>query len=143
MDWCSEACVADFNIRGNPTTQRLAVERRDHGVCAVCGLDTAVIAAKVQALNVRFWQNQGDPEECRAIYQEAIDLLEAHGLAKRLRPFDGYRIKILPLWEADHIDAVSEGGGFTGLANLRTLCRACHLKVTRELRTRLATKGTV
>jgi 5-methylcytosine-specific restriction enzyme A len=41
------------------------------------------------------------------------------------------------LWQADHINAVIEGGGECGLDNLRTLCTKCHLSVTNELRTRL------
>lgn len=42
------------------------------------------------------------------------------------------------LWEADHIVPVIEGGGECGLAGLRTLCTACHLRETRALRRRLA-----
>lgn len=41
-------------------------------------------------------------------------------------------------WEADHIVPVVEGGGECGLDNIRTLCRPCHVRVTSELRARLA-----
>jgi hypothetical protein len=33
-------------------------------------------------------------------------------------------------WQADHIKAVHLGGGLCSIANLRTLCTACHLDVT-------------
>jgi 5-methylcytosine-specific restriction protein A len=42
------------------------------------------------------------------------------------------------LWQADHIIPVVEGGGECGLENLRTLCRACHLRETAELARRRA-----
>jgi hypothetical protein len=37
-------------------------------------------------------------------------------------------------WQADHIQAVCEGGGECDLDNYRTLCTPCHMKVTGELR---------
>lgn len=40
-------------------------------------------------------------------------------------------------WEADHAVPICEGGALA-LHNLRTLCRPCHRRVTRELRARLA-----
>ena len=42
-------------------------------------------------------------------------------------------------WEADHVVPVGEGG--CGLQGYRTLCRPCHVRVTADLRTRLATKA--
>lgn len=33
-------------------------------------------------------------------------------------------------WQADHIQAVCEGGGECDLDNYRTLCTPCHMKVT-------------
>jgi 5-methylcytosine-specific restriction endonuclease McrA len=44
------------------------------------------------------------------------------------------------LWDADHIVAVSEGGGECDLANLRTLCLKCHQRATAELRARKLAK---
>ena len=37
-----------------------------------------------------------------------------------------------PTPQADHMRAVYEGGGLCDLENLRTLCGACHLRVTAE-----------
>jgi hypothetical protein len=42
-------------------------------------------------------------------------------------------------WQADHIFAVAEGGGSTGLDNLRTLCTPCHSAETEKLLARLKT----
>lgn len=46
---------------------------------------------------------------------------------------------LLGPWEADHILAVSEGGGGLGLDNFQTLCTGCHREKTWELRRRQAT----
>jgi hypothetical protein len=42
-----------------------------------------------------------------------------------------------PLWQADHIVPVAEGGADLGLENLRTLCTPCHVRATTALRARL------
>jgi hypothetical protein len=42
-------------------------------------------------------------------------------------------------WQADHVLAVAEGGGSTGLDNLRTLCTPCHSAETEKLLARLKT----
>ena len=42
-------------------------------------------------------------------------------------------------WQADHKLAVAEGGGSTGLDNLRTLCSPCHYAETEKLLARLKT----
>lgn len=42
-------------------------------------------------------------------------------------------------WQADHIFAVAEGGGSTGLDNFRTLCTPCHSAETEKLLARLKT----
>ena len=44
-------------------------------------------------------------------------------------------------WQADHIEAVAEGGGSCGLKNLRTLCVPCHKNETEKLRSRLRLCG--
>ena len=44
-------------------------------------------------------------------------------------------------WQADHMNAVAEGGGDCGLENLRTLCTPCHQVETGRLRSRLKLSG--
>jgi 5-methylcytosine-specific restriction endonuclease McrA len=70
---------------------------RDHGICALCGLDT---------------------------------LARAHD-----RAHAGHT------WEMDHVVPVCEGGGECGLDGLRTLCIACHRRVTAELAARRARRN--
>lgn len=43
-------------------------------------------------------------------------------------------------WQADHIFAVAEGGGGSGLDNFRTLCTPCHRSETSKLHQRLKSK---
>jgi len=38
--FCGAACVHEWKIRTNPTYAADCVERRDQGVCAICGVDT-------------------------------------------------------------------------------------------------------
>jgi len=66
--------------------------------------------------------------------QEAVERLVAAGFkATDLR----WKARgLVPLWQADHIVPVIEGGGGTGPENLRTLCLGCHRKVTQELMAR-------
>jgi 5-methylcytosine-specific restriction endonuclease McrA len=40
-------------------------------------------------------------------------------------------------WQADHITAVAEGGGGSGMDNFRTLCTPCHRIETSKLHHRL------
>jgi 5-methylcytosine-specific restriction endonuclease McrA len=43
-------------------------------------------------------------------------------------------------WQADHITAVAEGGGSSGMDNFRTLCTPCHRMETSKLHQRLKNK---
>jgi len=54
---------------------------------------------------------------------------------KLSKPYGGQ-----PLWEADHIVPVVEGGGECGIDNYRTLCIACHRAETAKLAARRAEK---
>ena len=42
--FCSSACVDAWRSRTDPTYQRRKVFERDRGICALCGIDTNVIA---------------------------------------------------------------------------------------------------
>ena len=94
---------------------RAAVERRDHGVCALCGIRPADLHGPLTRADERKTWRGFSPTS------RAVDLGAA--LFRR--------------WEADHIVPIVEGGGY-GLDNLRTLCRVCHVLETRKLRARMS-----
>jgi hypothetical protein len=48
--WCSEACVHEALMRAHPGYARSQVEKRDHGICAVCGLDCGRLERLVDRL---------------------------------------------------------------------------------------------
>lgn len=133
--FCSDACVHAWKLTTDTAYQRAYVFKRDAGVCQACGLDTEQLERDFH-------------EAKRAVYREhhpagsfphrSSDVWRwgYREVDERLR-----RLGFLPgrsFWEMDHIHPVVEGGGSCGLDNLRTLCRPCHVRVTRELRARLA-----
>jgi len=120
--FCSQACVDTWMVR---TGSRVAlhVRRRDRGICAICRVD------------------------CEALRRELKRLRTTHPLASRKQAVEEFRVQHgIPrhrqgrLWDIDHIVPVSEGGGDSTLANLRTVCLRCHRQVTNELMTRLRQK---
>jgi len=110
--FCSPECIHEYRLRTDGQYIRQQLFARDHGVCAICNLDTRNIASVILSLST------DDRKEYMASYS-------IH--AKR---------KITPykngggLWDADHIHPVKLGGGQCGLENMRTLCIACHRIIT-------------
>lgn len=49
--FCSQGCIDEHRIRTQPAFAKARVYERDHGVCALCGLDTA---ASIKGPSVRF-----------------------------------------------------------------------------------------
>lgn len=131
--WCGDACVTEYRERYDSAYQRRMVLKRDRGICAGCGLDCVGLAREVLAL----YRGSGE--------LAAQDrLVEAGQRATDLR-FKGWKKdRLRPLWDADHTVPVIEGGGGARVSALRTLCRECHRRVTRELmaRRRAAKKAT-
>lgn len=120
------ACLRWYKIRSDPGYARRAVERRDKGVCGLCGLDTRELKQRVFALDQA--RKNGDP------WQPVMQLLEAHGF----KPHPRYDMAGFIQWEADHTVPVVEGGGMCGLEGLRTLCLPCHHQETAALAARRA-----
>lgn len=114
--YCSAKC-SDAYWQAQPKFYRPLVAKRDVGICADCGCDTAKI---------------------ERIYRHAQDSLRSHrdayGLFCALRVtwqrigFNSGR----SFWEADHIREVVRGGT-SELANLQTLCCPCHKAKTKRL----------
>jgi 5-methylcytosine-specific restriction protein A len=101
------------------------VGQRDHGVCALCGIDAEKLRNRVRIV---FWK------------------LRQRGKGKRARSLESRFISIgwpglsRSWWEADHIKPVCQGGGGCGLENYRTLCVPCHKKETAKLRKQISEK---
>ena len=115
--WCSEACVSEYLIRSSGSSARHYVEKRDRGICSVCGIP----AKEVEELLRRTkWTKK--------------DILPEGYLAQ----WGAWWTWNRTCWEADHIVPVIEGGGCCGLSNLRTLCLMCHKNETKELAGRRA-----
>jgi len=111
--FCSDYCVHQWRLRTDPSYLREQVFSRDHGLCAVCGIDT------VAAWNAL--------KRTRGTARAAgLRLYGMKSIASRRS-----------LWDADHIRPVAEGGGQCDLDNLRTLCLLCHKDATAHLRKRL------
>lgn len=123
--WCCDACVEEYLIQKGSWR---AIESRDNGVCALCGLDCLRLERRLRRFATR-WKKRS---RTRA---KALRVLEAFadGSAGRVSSWGVER----SLWEADHIVPRSEGG-VNHASNLRTLCIWCHLRETAELRRRTA-----
>lgn len=131
--WCSQACVDQYGVRAWPAHARRMVERRDHGICCLCGVDCLAWkrAYEVERERLRGILRAvpaGD-HDLYDRYRDESDLVRTRWQALRLPPHT---------WEADHIVPVVDGGGGCGLEGLRTLCLACHRRQTAALRARLA-----
>jgi 5-methylcytosine-specific restriction protein A len=97
--FCSAACVHEWKLRTDPGYLREKVFERDHGVCALCGVDTVELRKHKRKLD----------------YKARRQFEEEWGTRKHL-------------WDADHILPVAKGGGECDLSNMRTLCVLCHRK---------------
>ena len=128
--------------------------KRDHGVCAVCGLDTIAMFDQLQPLiaGPATWHlYHGEPNVGMAYHAarrhgigeatgpDIILLSAMDAVADRLR-ITSWHTLTRSLWQADHIVPVAEGGGECGLDGYRTLCIGCHQGATQALRARLRAK---
>lgn len=103
--YCSENCAHEWKLRSDPAYLRGRIFMRDKGICRDCGLNTVALRLKLFDLS----------EDARVIVGAQ------HG-------YDAYHAKNLRMWEADHMVAVADGGGLTGLENFATRCVPCHRK---------------
>lgn len=136
--FCSPACVHEWRSRTDPAYQARHVLERDKGVCAICRVDTIAAskelrglwnAARADMAGWSWWVARPD--------WIPIALREWEIARQRLGWSLKRALSSSRAWDMDHIVPVVEGGGSCGLENLRTLCPACHTRVTNELRARL------
>lgn len=149
--WCSQDCVDQYMITADSGYARQAVERRDHGICALCGLDTRAVAKSINRQIKRHREGDGDRLMSSIGISPARRTSQWRGgdrypwafnpwtipRHKRIQMEQGREIidgvKAGDLYDIDHIVPVCEGGGCCGLDNLRTLCLFCHKKETAKL----------
>lgn len=122
--WCSQECVDQYRSMSDWTLIRRHVERRDHGVCALCGCDTFKVQRVVRwAIRISYGSAR--------VYR-----LHHDGVDEVLRDL-GFDTHGDSLWHADHIVPRVEGGTHE-LENIRTLCHPCHKAETAALAARRA-----
>jgi hypothetical protein len=117
--------------KGDSDAIRSALADRDHGVCALCGLNTQEAAEAAGR-----WFDLADPaEQAAAVAEQAI--LRGRFMALGFPSPVWYSARRCNWWEADHTVPLVEGGTNT-LENLRTLCVRCHSRETKALAARRA-----
>lgn len=128
--YCSNACAGLAALVCSPSTQRWRVQKRDRGVCALCGCDTEMLRRIAVAARdlLKSWREPSGPRWYWML-TTIIDYPRTVGH---------------DLWQMDHITPVAEGGGIPTrptvegiMSNLRTLCLPCHNAETGVLRRRL------
>lgn len=131
--WCSGTCREEGYVRFG--FWRGLVERRDKGVCVLCGFDALACQNRVKEIYHKSkgggWDHgKGDwaRSHCHS-FQRIRKFTRRTGIGPTGQPY-----------EVDHIVPVVEGGGCCGLDNLRTLCFPCHKTETKALAGRRATQ---
>lgn len=135
LRWHSE-CVQDHAIRMGGSALRAATKERDKEVCAMCGTDCRDIRARFRQAEAEIKATTGLTFDQRGEMRQraALAITQNRHLVRAL-------MLRYHLWEADHIVPKSEGGRYTGLDNIRTLCKSCHAAETGRLRKRLNAKA--
>lgn len=128
--YCSWKCAEEGRIRrGNmysSTKIRAALFELEHGICQMCHIDAHGLFERMKCLQ--------PAERLNALLNANFKLPST----KRDRFLQNPEEH--DFWQADHIYAVAEGGGGTGLDNFRTLCTPCHRIETSKLHSRLKSK---
>ncbi len=136
--FCSPECVHEWNLRVDPSYARRMVFERDHGICAVCGLDCHALDEALKDLLAEVSRQPG------FFWWRGHDVLRQFLKENNLPRINERNHKaFVSTWHMDHIIPVVEGGGECGLDNLRTLCIRCHRKETAELARRRSGKPKV
>lgn len=130
---CSDVCAHELQLRARGGYVRRCLLRRDRGLCAICGVDAARAARAAASAARAIGKGKGSAALLAAAHGALARVPAWAVLAPHLRlsPHRG-RPMAGSLWQADHIRAVSKGGGLCGLENLRTLCSPCHAGVTAQ-----------
>lgn len=142
--FCGDACVDEFKFRTNPGFVQLRVQQRDHGVCAICGIDCEKLARVLRVahdfLAPDHWRSRRASWQPRTPEEQMIDGVAIQlGFVQLDGRMRGTWETPTGFWAADHVVPVVEGGGLCGLDGYRTLCHRCHAVETAALAARRAT----
>lgn len=130
-------------IRKENGRHRAAVLDRDHGVCALCGVDTERLRLWLESIplidNRREWRMGAVRPDTQLAFRRVLGRHKHRALVLLGRLWG----VVIPnakasLWQMDHALPVAEGGGGCGVDGLRTLCSRCHRHETAALAGRLA-----
>ena len=135
-NYCDAACHAEVDVRCGWDVGG-HVSRRDHGVCARCGLDTVALKARLRKALKRH------KRRLSPAYPDRYPLQLIRGgrpkWYERLCRF-WKRVGLTPraamrsLWEAHHILAAEDQAAPCGLDGYETLCIWCHRSETAQQR---------
>ncbi len=121
--WCSDACVDEYRIANFAGDAQKAVFRRDHGVCAGCGVDTKLTGK---------WRRKRFPRGFGFGWYPEGPVTEVEYV-----PAEWEADHVVPLWSVDR-DA-PDAFRYWSLSNIQTLCVRCHkAKTKREAAARAA-----
>ena len=133
--FCSSGCADAYHLRvGHGARGRQLCFDRDHGVCAMCTRDCHALYLKLRPLTATRRREvlcaefaassdgSGPPTRWRGLL---LTKERFEGIVKRCQAGD--------LWQADHVQAVAEGGGqAVSETQYQTLCVPCHLAKTAQ-----------
>jgi hypothetical protein len=131
--YCSRSCAESGRLRRGgmyaSTRIREQLFALEGGICRNCGINAHALFVRISALQ--------PAERLNALCNANWTLPKTSAALERLLqdPKEG------DFWEADHVQAVSEGGGDCMLDNLQTLCKPCHKTETERLMARLRLTG--
>ncbi|KAI3976769.1 hypothetical protein MKX01_008627 [Papaver californicum] len=118
--FCKMACFQEYRVRTSRGSLREELFKTEQGVCVACKLDCHELVKYISPL--------------RSVAQQREHVEKvAPNLARNKKLLD--KLINCPkagnAWHADHIIPVYRGGGGCNLDNMRTLCVACYLEVTK------------
>ncbi len=131
--FCSIKCENDMKVKSGGGAIRSQIMKRDRGVCEICKINCTKLIQRLQAI-----EKEGDEEGEDSWRTRRAMLLDqsypefTSRLTKAQKNGLIDRALSGKAWQADHIVGVFEGGGRCTLANMRTLCTACHREVTAQ-----------
>ena len=120
--FCERSCMEAHTQMASAAGLRLALLKREGGVCRQCGVDCENLVRRVRALKSRA---KREAEIVRL--HPAFAKRGASALLRRL----ARTANAGHAWECDHIIAVYEGGGECTVENAQTLCVLCHAQKTK------------